>query len=128
MSAPAWLRPAARVLLALFFIGAGLNHFVSPEIYRAMMPPWLPLPPAIHLVAGAAEALGGLGLLLPATRRLAAGGLIALLIAIFPANVHVALSAEMPGLDLPGWVLWARLPLQAVFIAVVAWATPLRRD
>lgn len=127
MSAPTWLRPVARVLLALFFIGAGANHFINPEIYRAMMPPWLPFPPGIHLVAGAAEVLGGLGLLVPAARRWAAWGLIALLIAVFPANLHVALSGEMTGLDAPAWVLWARLPLQVGFIAAVCWVTPLRR-
>jgi uncharacterized membrane protein len=127
MPAPTWLRPTARVLLAVFFIAAGANHFLNPEIYRGMMPPWLPVPPSIHLVAGAAEMLGGLGLLVPATRRWAAWGLIALLIAVFPANVHVALSGAMTGTDLPAWVLWARLPLQAGFIAAVAWTSPLRR-
>ena len=115
------LRIAFRWVLALFFVAAGLNHFRAPEVYLGMMPPWLPWPEAMNAISGAAEALGGIGLLVPATRRLAGWGLIALLIAVFPANVHVALQGKMPGFDFPAAVLWARLPFQAVFIAAVWW-------
>jgi uncharacterized membrane protein len=81
----------ARWLAAIFFVVAGANHFRSPEIYLGMMPPWLPWPEALNYISGAAEVLGGLGLLGSPVRRLAGWGLILLLIAVFPANVHVAL-------------------------------------
>lgn len=108
-------------MLAAFLVVAGSNHFISPEIYGAMMPPWLPVPAWLHQVVGAAEIAGGLGLLLPRFRRAAGWGLIALLVAIFPANLHAAFTGEMPGFDAPAWVLWARLPFQAVFVAWVWW-------
>ena len=115
------LGTALRWLLAVFFVVAGVNHFRTPEIYFGMMPPWLPWPAALNAIAGGAEILGGVGLLVPQTRRLAGGGLIALLIAVFPANVHVALEGRMPGTDFSPLVLWARLPFQAVFVAWVWW-------
>lgn len=115
------LHVTARWILAVFLIAAGANHFISPEIYAGMMPPWLPAPDLLHRLAGVAEIAGAIGLLVPALRRLAAWGLIALMIAIFPANLHVALTGEMPGLDVAPWVLWARLPFQAVFIAWIGW-------
>jgi uncharacterized membrane protein len=112
----------ARWVLAAFFIVAGVNHFIAPEIYYGMMPAWLPAKAVANLISGAAEVAGGLGLLIPALRRPAAWGLIALLVAVFPANVQVALQGHMPGLDgAPLWLLWLRLPFQAVFIAWVWW-------
>ena len=112
----------ARWVLALFFIVAGVNHFLAPEIYLGMMPAWLPFKEAANVISGIAEILGGLGLLIPRFRRAAAWGLIALLIAIFPANLHVALQGSMPGLDqAPAWLLWLRLPFQVVFVAWVWW-------
>jgi uncharacterized membrane protein len=122
------LRVALRWGLAIFFVAAGLNHFRAPEIYFGMMPPWLPWPVAMNVVSGAAEVLGGIGLLLPATRRLAGWGLIALLIAVFPANLHVALQGKMPGFEISPVVLWARLPFQAVFIAAVWWVARGRSE
>ncbi len=104
-------------MLALFFGLAGLNHFRNPQPYLAMMPPYLPFPDALNLISGAAEIAGAMGLLIPALRRAAAWGLMVLLIAVFPANIHVALHG-WPGVNLPVWVLWARLPLQ---FALLAW-------
>ncbi len=115
------LQTIARWLAALFFLVAGANHFRAPEIYLGMMPPWLPWPAALNYVSGAAEMLGGIGLLWSPVRRLAGGCLIALLIAVFPANVHVALQGQMPGLDVSPLTLWLRLPFQALFIAWVWW-------
>jgi len=115
-------KSAARWVLALFFIIAGVNHFLAPEIYLGMMPPWLPFKEAANLISGAAEIAGGLGLLLPRFRRAAAWGLIALLIAVFPANIQVALQGSMPGLEnAPPALLWLRLLFQPVFIAWVWW-------
>ncbi len=116
----AW-RSTARWLAAGFFVIAGVNHFWSPAIYLGMMPRWLPWPAALNVISGGAEILGGIGLLIPRTRRAAGWGLIALLIAVFPANVHVALQGEMPGTSFAPWVLWARLPFQVLFVAWVWW-------
>jgi len=112
---------AARWVLALFFIVAGVNHFLAPSLYLGMMPAWLPAKEAANLISGAAEIAGGLGLLIGSLRRAASWGLIALLVAVFPANVHIALQGHMDGLNAPAWVLWLRLPFQAVFIAWVWW-------
>jgi uncharacterized membrane protein len=106
-----------RFALALLFGGAGVLHFVHPETYLRIMPPALPAPRLLVLLSGAAEVAGGLGLLLPATRRLAAWGLLALLVAVFPANVHMLGLAKE--LHLPAWVLWARLPLQPLLMWAV---------
>ena len=110
-----------RWILAVFFVVAGANHFRSPAIYLGMMPPWLPAPEAMNAIAGIAECLGGIGLLVPPVRRLAGWGLIALLAAVFPANVHVALQGQMPGTNFSPAVLWLRLPFQAIFVAWVWW-------
>ena len=110
-----------RVLLAIFFVVAGANHFRVPDIYLGMMPPWLPWPRALVQISGWAEILGGLGVLVPFTRRFSGWGLILLLIAVFPANIHVALQGRMPGLEVSPLMLWLRLPLQIVFFAWVWW-------
>jgi uncharacterized membrane protein len=120
------LRVVFRWLLAVFFVAAGANHFRTPEIYLGMMPPGLPWPLALNAIAGAAETLGGLGLLLPGVRRLAGVGLILLLLAVFPANLHVALAGRMPGFSFSPLTLWLRLPFQAVFIAWVWWVALAR--
>ncbi len=115
------MKAAFRWFVALFFLAAGANHFRAPEMYAGMMPPWLPWPDAANYLSGAAEIAGAIGILLPATRRLAGWGLLALLIAIFPANLHVALQGRMPPFDISPVVLWLRLPFQAVFMAAVWW-------
>ncbi|WP_254244932.1 DoxX family membrane protein [Hymenobacter sp. BRD67] len=108
-----WLRYG----LALLFVGAGLLHFIRPETYLRIMPPALPAPRLLVLLSGAAEVAGGLGLLLPATRRLAAWGLLALLVAVFPANVYMLTIFEK--LHIPAWLAWARLPLQPLLMWAV---------
>ena len=104
--------------LAGFFVLAGANHFRDPATYVAMMPSALPAPWTLVYLSGIAEMAGGLGLLHPRTRRLAAWGLIALLVAVFPANLNMAIN-DLPlgSRELPTWALWARLPLQLVVIA-----------
>ena len=91
-----------------------------------MIPPWLPQPGLLVVVSGLAEIAGGLGLLIGRTRRLAAWSLIALLLSVFPANLHVALQG-WPGTGFPAWVLWARLPFQVIFIWLV-WLVGLPRE
>jgi uncharacterized membrane protein len=112
-------RIGARVFGA-FFVLAGVNHFVSPELYLRMIPPYLPLHGPINVVSGAAEVLLGLGLFTERYRRLSALGSIALLVAVFPANVHVFLHQEI--LPAPPLAHLLRLPLQAVLIGFVWWA------
>ena len=109
-----------RWIIGVFFVGAGANHFVNPEPYLAMMPALLPAPSALVWISGAAEIAGGIGVLWSRTRRIAGWGLIALLVAVFPANLNVALHG-WPGVTLPPWSLWLRLPLQGVMIAWVYW-------
>ncbi len=87
------------------------------------MPPVLPWPLALVYLSGAAEIAGGLGVLWPQTRKIAALGLIVLLIAVFPANIYAALHGmQIGGRVIPPWLLWARLPLQALLIAWVYFA------
>ena len=121
------MRTVLRWLLTIGMVGAGLNHFRSAGVYAGMMPAAFPDSWDLPLVyaSGVCEILGGLGLILPATRTLAALGLIALLVAVFPANLNMALN-HLPLGDQPvaPWLLWARLPLQAVLIA---WAWFVRR-
>lgn len=112
------------ILAAVFYVGAGILHFRAPAAYLKIMPPYVPWPEAMVYVSGIAEIAGGLGLLLPATRRLAAWGLVALLIAVFPANVYMATNPIYMGASpMPGWIAWARLPLQGVLIWWVLWCT-----
>ncbi len=110
------VRSISRYLLAAGFVLAGANHFLSPESYLTMMPPWLPAHELLNYISGVAEIAGGIGILIPRTRHVAAIGLILLLIAVFPANLHVALNG-WPGMDIPRWVLIARLPFQLLLIA-----------
>ena len=91
-----------------------------------MMPPYLPNPEALNIISGAAEIAGGIGVLIPQTRVWAGWGLIALLVAVFPANLQVALHG-WKGVNIAQWLLWARLPFQPLLIALVYWATIKRR-
>ena len=111
------------VLLAAAFVGAGVLHFVKPRLFEAIVPPSLPAPRLLVYVSGVAEVAGGLGLLVPALRPLAGWGLAALLVAVFPANVHMARQSQRFRRVAPRWALLARLPLQAVLIAWVLWAS-----
>jgi uncharacterized membrane protein len=89
-----------------------------------MMPAQLPAPLLLVQISGVAEIAGGLGLILPQTRRLAAWGLIALFLAIFPANVNMAVHhLPLDGKPVAPALLWARLPLQLVLIAWAYWYT-----
>ncbi|MEO8727017.1 MAG: DoxX family protein [Acidobacteriaceae bacterium] len=105
-------------ILAAGFIVAGSLHFVLPARYVAIMPPLLPAPRLLVAVSGAAEIAGGVGLLRPHFRRAAAWGLVLLLVAVFPANLYMAL-AHQRFAQLPEWALWLRLPLQ---IPLIWWA------
>ncbi len=116
------LKLALTWLLGVLFVAAGVNHFVKPDFYVKIMPPYLPWHYELVLISGVFEILGGIGLLIPYLTVPAAWGLIALLVAVFPANLHMALHPEQFP-DLPPVVLWARLPLQGVLIAWAYWFT-----
>lgn len=106
-------------LLAGLMVAMGVLHLANPKPFVAVMPPYLPAPRALVAISGLAEIAGGLGLLVPATRPFAAWGLVALYVAVFPANVHMALHRSF---GLPAWALWLRLPLQIPLILWALWA------
>ena len=106
------------VRLGGFFLLAGLMHFLRPRPYVAIVPEALPRKREIVFVSGVAEIAGGAAVLVPATRRLGGWWLIATLIAIFPANVEMAVHAERFR-RVPEPLLWARLPVQGLLIAWV---------
>ena len=115
----------SRHLVAATFLTTGTLHFLRPAVFEAIVPDALPEQRAIVYASGVAELAGGAGMLAERTRRPAAWWLIATLIAIFPANVNMAVHAERFRF-VPEWALWARLPLQAALIAWV-YAAALRR-
>ena len=115
-----------RALLGATFLTTGILHFVRPRMYEAIMPRYLPAHRELVYISGLAEAASGLATLHPATRR--AGGVlgIATLVAVFPANLHMALHPERYR-KIPPWALYARLPVQALFIYWV-WLAALADD
>lgn len=118
-------RSASRRLLAAFWVAAGVNHFVNPRFYEAIVPPSLRHEKErVVLLSGVAEVLGGLGVMLPFTRRLSGVGLIALLAAVFPANLYMAREPEHFK-NIPRWALYARLPLQPLMM-LWAWKATRR--
>jgi uncharacterized membrane protein len=122
-------RRIARIFAGPVMVAAGVNHAVMPRTYEAIMPDYLPAHRELVLLSGAAEALGGAGTLHPATRRLAGWWLVAVLVAVFPANLHMALHPERYP-QIPHAALLARLPLQLVMVWLVwlaALARPSRR-
>ena len=111
--------------MALFYVVAGAMHFVRPDVYRPMMPPYLPWHAELIWLSGVAEVGLGAAVLLPSIRRLAAWGIILLLIAVFPANVHIAvhnvpLFGATEGAGIGNWI---RLPVQGLLIAWAWWYT-----
>lgn len=115
------LKTISKFVLAIFMIGAGTMHFVNPAFFLKIMPPYLPLHEELVLVSGVCEALLGILLLVPKWSRRAAWGTIALLIAVFPANLHVYQHQEL--ITAPPLVHLLRLPLQGVFILWAYWHT-----
>src|SRR5262245_6594604 len=105
-----------KYLFAAIFIFAGFNHFRDPGFYLRIMPPYLPWPSALHLIAGFFEIVLGVMLLIPRFQRLAAWGLAALLLAVYPANIHMAVNWRLYP-DLPMIFHWIRLPPPLVLIA-----------
>jgi len=106
-----------RWAFAGLFIVSGILHFAIPKPYIRIVPPLLPRPDWLVAISGGAEILGGVGLLVPRLRRPAAYGLSLLLVAVFPANIYMAV-AHIPPQGLLGnrWLQWLRLPFQVPLI------------
>ena len=121
--------PASRVktflliLLSLFFTYAGIDHLISPDFYVSIMPPWMPWHLELVYISGVFEIMGGVGVLIPRFRAIAGAGLVALLIAVYPANLHMAYNPHLfPTIPLAA--LYVRLALQ--FLAFY-WAWTVTR-
>jgi len=105
----------ARVLMGGLYVVAGVGHFVATRLYMSIMPDYLPAHRELVLLSGVAEIAGGVGVMVPQTRRAAAWGIVLLLVAVMPANVWMVQHHErFPGIPL--WALWVRLPLQGVLV------------
>lgn len=115
------MKTALRLILVVFFVAAGANHFIRPGLYLGLMPPWVPRPDLANAISGLAEILGGFGLLVPFLRKAAVWGLIALLVAVYPANLYAAALGHMPGLTFSATTLWLRLPFQALAVLALWW-------
>jgi len=118
-----WPKRVSLVLIALFFVNAGVGHFTNEAFFVRIVPPWLPNALLMVQISGVAEIAGGLGILIPQLRRAAGIGLIALLIAVFPANLHMAVHPEQFADIAPPGMLYFRLPLQLVGLVWTWWAT-----
>ena len=116
-------RAISRTVLSILFIMAGVMHFLKPEFYIRIMPPAIPYHKEMVYLSGFFEILGGIGILIERVRAIAGQGLVLLLLAVFPANIYMALqSATFPSIPAP--VLWLRLPFQLAFIYWV-WFTSI---
>ena len=116
------VKTVLKYVQGLFYVVAGMNHFISPSFYLRIMPPYLPWHDFLVFISGVAEVFLGILLVIPRTTRLAAWGLIALLIAVFPANLYMYQNpASFP--DVPPALAFWRLPFQAVFILWAWWYT-----
>jgi uncharacterized membrane protein len=128
------MRRAFRWLLAVGMVAVGVLHLARPDGFVKIVPRALPAPLVLVVVSGICEIAGGIGLLFEKTRRAASLGLVALYVAVFPANVNMAVNDIQPeGMHLSPVLLWARLPLQLAFIALAFWvgrsgAPPVRSD
>jgi uncharacterized membrane protein len=114
----------SRLGASVVFLASGTLHFIKPAMFEQIVPPGLPFPAALVAISGAAELAGAIGLSFAPTRRPAALGLVALLVAVFPANIYMAVAHARFASIAPAWLLFARLPLQPLLIA---WVWSLRR-
>lgn len=115
------IKVVSKTVLSLFLVFAGIMHFVRPEFFLKIVPPYLPFPMGLVLISGAFEMMLGASLWIPRLSRIAAWGIIALMLAVFPANIYLFQHQEI--LPAPPWVHLLRLPMQAVFILWAYWHT-----
>jgi uncharacterized membrane protein len=122
-----WPQKIFLLLAAILYVGSGILHFAKTDTYIMVMPPYIPWHLALVRISGFCEILGGIGLLVPATRRLAAWGLVALLIAVLPANVYMATNpVQADAVGISAALRWGRLPLQLVLITWLLWCSKSR--
>ncbi len=119
------IKTISKYLLAIFMIFAGTMHFVNPAFFLKIMPPYLPLHKELVLLSGVAEVLLAVLLLVPETSRIAACGIVALLIAVFPANLYLYQHQDI--LPASPIIHFLRLPLQGLFILWAYWHTRLAK-
>jgi uncharacterized membrane protein len=123
------VRLFVRLLLAALFLIAGTIHLARPAVFEPVMPPWIPWHGICIKISGMLELLGSVGLLTPerTIQRATGWGLVLLLIAVFPVNIHMAMaSIRIDGYPSHLWMLWARLLLQPVLIVAVIWVARLQ--
>jgi uncharacterized membrane protein len=120
------IKLVSKIVLAVFLIFAGLMHFVRPEFFLKIVPPYLPFPMGLVLISGAFEIMLGVSLWIPRVSRIAAWGIIALMLAVFPANIYLFQHQEI--LPAPPLVHLLRLPMQAIFILWAYWHTRPDRE
>lgn len=104
--------------MAILYIVAGINHFRVPRLYLKIIPPYFPKPKTLNLICGGSEIVLGAALCIPMLTKFAAWGIIALLIAVFPANIYMYLN-DNASLGIPSWLRLIRLPLQ---LGLIWWA------
>ena len=120
------VRTIVRLLLAALFLFAGTVHLRDPALFAPVMPPWIPFHLPCVIISGVFELLGGVGLLVPLRpiQFISGWGLTLLLIAVFPANIYMAMAdVRVHGFPSHAWMAWARLPLQPLLIVAVLWVT-----
>ena len=111
-------------LMSISYVGVGVTHFTHSEFFLNIMPDYLPWHLELVYLSGAFEILLGLLIVFKNTRKLAGWGLIALLIAVFPANIYLAQSGEaQQALEISKEMAIVRLPFQLLFIAIAFWFT-----
>lgn len=113
------MKRAVRAFAAFAMCAVGALHFIQPEPFVSIVPAALPAPLALVYLSGFFEILGGIGLMIPRVQKYAAYGLIALYVAVFPANINMAVNHIHP--EVPAWAAWGRLPFQFLFIALAWW-------
>ncbi len=114
-------------IFGFLLILAGINHFISPELYLKIMPPYFPAPLPLVYLSGVFEIVLGMALFYPPRRNLVVWGIIALLVAVFPANIYMATQGHLFP-EIAPWMLYMRLPLQVLLIFWAWWLkTPFRK-
>jgi uncharacterized membrane protein len=117
-------RTLLRWLLAALFLFAGTVHLADSSLFLPIMPPWIPLHVLCIQISGVCELMGGIGLLIthPLVQLATGWGLLALLLAVFPANIYMAVNhIKVHGIPASPWAAWARLPLQPILMLAVSW-------
>lgn len=113
----------SQAIIAIIFLTAGIFHFIFPEKFLLIVPPWIPFPVEVVYITGVFEILGALGILYSKTKKITAVGLAIFLILVFPANIYMAIkNIQLGGIFNNQFLQWARLPFQAVLIWYVLWS------